>query len=318
MKPLVSIIIPTYNRADLLKNTIESVLEQTYDNWECIIVDDGSTDSTKKLVNEFSTNDSRFLFITKSDGSVKGASSSRNIGLQLSKGEYIQFLDSDDILASNKIEEQIAVLLGESNFTISTCKWGKFTQLNDPITLFEKNADYKNFSNSKEYFDLIGLHGGFFPCHSFLIHKELINLSGYWNENLTMNDDGEFFFRVVLNCDQIIFSTKTYVLYRQNSSSDNLSSLQTADKALSLVDSWKIIENLYHAKYKDLNSAFLNKKKQSVYFEIKRTFPKVISKNKSFFKQQINNDTFALKLMKIKKRVFHRLKIIFNKDAGRF
>lgn len=312
MKPLVSIIIPTYNRASLLRDTIESVMSQTYDNWECIIVDDNSTDSTKELVNEYGKNDSRFLFTTKPDGIAKGASSSRNIGLQLSKGEYIQFLDSDDILASNKIEKQIAVLSGQSNFTISTCKWGKFTQLTDPINLFENNQDYKNFRNSKEYFDLIGLHGGFFPCHSFLIPKELINLSGYWNENLTINDDGEFFFRVVLNCDQIIFVPKTYVLYRQNVSNDNLSSLKTAAKALSLVDSWKIIETLYHAKYKDLNSAFLNKKKESVYFEIKRTFPKIISKNKFFFKKQIKNDTFALKLMKLKKRVFHRLKIIFN------
>lgn len=312
MKPLVSIIIPTYNRASLLRDTIESVMSQTYDNWECIIVDDNSTDSTKELVNEYGKNDSRFLFTTKPDGIAKGASSSRNIGLQLSKGEYIQFLDSDDILASNKIEEQIAVLASQSNFTISTCKWGKFTQLTDPINLFENNQDYKNFRNSKEYFDLIGLHGGFFPCHSFLIHKELIILSGYWNENLTINDDGEFFFRVVLNCDQIIFVPKTYVLYRQNVSNDNLSSLKTAAKALSLVDSWKIIETLYHAKYKDLNSAFLNKKKESVYFEIKRTFPKIISKNKFFFKKQIKNDTFALKLMKLKKRVFHRLKIIFN------
>ncbi|MFQ6601624.1 glycosyltransferase family 2 protein [Flavobacterium sp. C3NV] len=313
MQPLVSIIIPTYNRASLLKDTIDSVMSQTYDNWECIIVDDSSTDSTKELVNEFVINDSRFLFTTKPDGIVKGASSSRNLGLQLSKGEYIQFLDSDDILAPNKIEKQIAVLSGESNFTISTCKWGKFTQLTDPINLFENNHDYKRFSHSKEYFDLIGLHGGFFPCHSFLIHKELINLSGYWNENLTINDDGEFFFRVVLNCDQIIFEPETYVLYRQNISNDNLSSLKTVDKALSLVDSWKIIEALYHAKYKDFNSAFLNKKKLSVYFEIKRTFPEIISKNKTFFKQQIKNDTFALKLMKLKKRVFHRLKIIFNK-----
>lgn len=313
MNPLVSIIIPTYNRANLLRETIESVLAQTYDNWECIIVDDGSTDSTKELVNEFETNDSRFLFNVKPDRIARGASSSRNIGLRLSKGEYIQFLDSDDILASNKIEEQIAILSVQSNFTISTCKWGKFTELNDPVTLFENNQDYRDFRNSKEYFDLIGLQGGFFPCHSFLIPKELINLSGYWNETLTMNDDGEFFFRVVLNCDQIIFAPTTYVLYRQNSSSDNLSSLQTAAKALSLVESWKIIETLYQARYNDFNSTYINKKKQSVYFEIKRTFPKIISKNKPFFKQQIRNDTFALKLAKLKKRVFHRLKIIFNK-----
>nr|WP_199000996.1 glycosyltransferase family A protein [Flavobacterium sp. ASV13] len=313
IKPLVSIIIPTYNRAYILRETIESILMQTYENWECIIVDDRSTDSTKELVNKLTINDNRFLFVTKPNEIVKGASSSRNIGLKLSKGEYIQFLDSDDVLASNKIQEQITVLSGQTNFTISTCKWGKFAQLNDSISLFENNQDYQNFRNSKEYFDLIGLYGGFFPCHSFLIHKELINLSGYWNENLTINDDGEFFFRVLLNCDQIIFVPTAYVLYRESSSNDNLSSLKTLDKALSLMNSWKIIETLYFEKYNDSNSAFLNRKKQSVYFEIKRTFPEIISKNRIFFKQQLKEDTLGLKLMKLKKRIFHRLKIIFNK-----
>lgn len=193
MKPLVSIIIPTYNRAHLIKETIDSVLAQTYMNWECIIIDDRSNDATKAILDEYSTIDNRFIIICKPIELKQGASVSRNFGLKLARGEYIQFLDSDDILADNKIEEQVKILLNESNFTISTCKWGRFNEIKEPISFYENKRDYINFSNAKDYFDLIGLYGSFFPPLNFLMSKELINFSGYWNESLSMNDDGEFF-----------------------------------------------------------------------------------------------------------------------------
>jgi glycosyltransferase involved in cell wall biosynthesis len=312
-KPMVSIIVPVYNRAHLIGETLDSLIAQTYSNWECIIVDDNSSDKIEEKIKSYQENDGRFKLVVKSKEDKKGASASRNIGLKIAKGDYIQFLDSDDILASNKLEEQIRLLLNEEDFVISTCKWGRFDQINESVSLNESSLDYRNFDAIKEYFDLIGLYGGFFPSHSFLINKELIRFSGYWNENLTMNDDGEFFFRILLNCSKIIFANTTYVLYRNNISNENLSLLKTADKALSLINSWKIIESLYYTKYNDPDSAFLNKKKQSIYFEIKREFPEIIRQNKTFFKHQIKNETVLLKIKKLKKRVFHKLKIIFTK-----
>lgn len=308
---LVSIIIPTYNRAQHIRETLDSVLNQTYISWECIIVDDRSSDDTLKIITSYCEKDTRFISIVKSLDFKQGASISRNIGLKMAKGVYVQFLDSDDILADNKLEEQLKLLFTESNFTISTCKWGKFNVLGEPFVVFDNKADYKNFNNIKDYFDLIGLYGGFFPPHNFLVSKELINYSGYWNENLSMNDDGEFFFRLLLNSDKILFSDRTYVLYRNNST-DNLSILNTANKAISLINSWKIIESLYITKFNEINSAYINKKKESVYNELKKQFPKIISQNKDFFKQQINKDTLFLKLKKLKKRIKNRLKIIFR------
>ncbi|BFM42278.1 hypothetical protein CFS9_09190 [Flavobacterium sp. CFS9] len=312
-KPLVSIIIPAYNRAHLIGETLDSLIGQTYSNWECIIVDDNSSDKTEETVKLYQEKDSRFKLVLKSNEDKKGASVSRNIGLKIANGDYIQFLDSDDILAVNKLEEQIHLLSNEDEFVISTCKWGRFDHIGEPFKLNENNPDYRGFDSAKEYFDLIGLYGGFFPSHSFLMNKKLITLSDYWNESLTMNDDGEFFFRVLLNCSKIVFAGNTYVLYRNNVSGENLSLLQTTEKAHSLVNSWKIIESLYYTTYGDSDSAFINKKKQGIYFGIKREFPKVIAENKVFFKQQIKNDTFSLKLAKLKKRIFHKLKIIFEK-----
>lgn len=309
--PLISIIIPTYNRAHLIGETLDSVLAQTYSNWECIVIDDGSTDDTATLLNEYCIKDNRLIFIPKTEDKKKGASISRNLGLKTARGEFIQFLDSDDILAPNKIEVQLDLLQNESKYTISTCKWGKFNVLAESFNLFENNVDYKNFYDVKEYFDLIGLYGGFFPPLNFLVNIELINYSGYWNESLTVNDDGEFFFRILLNSDKILFSDKSYVLYR-NSMEDNLSVLSTKDKALSLVNSWRIIEALYIAKYNDAISIYITKKKSSVYHELKRKFPEIISKNRDFFKQQIKEDTLFLKIKKLKKRIRNRVKIILR------
>lgn len=309
--PLVSIIIPTYNRAQLLGETLDCVLTQTYSNWECIVVDDGSFDETPMILKEYSNKDSRFRYVVKPDGIKKGASISRNLGLKLAKGEFIQFLDSDDILAPNKIEVQLDLLKEESKYTISTCMWGKFNVLSEPLQIFKNNVDYRNFETIKEYFDLIGLYGGFFPPLNFLISRELINYSGHWNESLTVNDDGEFFFRIVLNSEKIVFSDKTYVLYRNNSG-DNLSVLNSENKAISLLNSWRIIETLYVAKYKEVNSIYINKKKSNVYGELKRQYPNIISQNSDFFKLQIKNDTLILKIMKLKKRIVNKLKIFFR------
>ena len=311
MNPLVSIIIPTFNRVHLIGETLDCVLAQTYANWECIVVDDFSTDNTKNIVERYLKKDDRFIFLSKPIGVKKGASISRNLGLKKAKGVYIQFLDSDDILAENKIEEQLKVLLKEGIYTLTTCKWEKFDNLKEDIYINKNKLEYVNFNYVKDYFDFVGLHGGFFPSHSFLMSKELINISGYWNQDITVNDDGEFFFRIILNSDKIIFTDTTYVLYR-NTTINNLSKLDTEIKAISLVNSWKVIEVLYHTKFNDENSHYLNNKKRSIYFELRRLFPKVVSQNKAFFKKQIQGYTIALKFKKLKKRIINRLRIIFK------
>lgn len=95
--PLISIIIPTYNRAHLIGETLDSVLAQTYENWECIIVDDGSSDNTDEVVDVYAKKDSRFKYCHRKS-LPKGASHCRNIGLEKAEGVYCIFLDSDDLL----------------------------------------------------------------------------------------------------------------------------------------------------------------------------------------------------------------------------
>src|SRR5690554_4305055 len=107
--PLVSIIIPAYNRARLIHNTLNSLLAQNYQNWEGIIVDDGSTDQTATVVEQYICQDKRFRLFKRTE-TPKGAPKCRNIGLQRSNGKYIVFLDSDDILFKNALNERVHFL----------------------------------------------------------------------------------------------------------------------------------------------------------------------------------------------------------------
>src|SRR5690606_24561667 len=105
--PLVSIIIPTYNRAHLLGETLDSILAQTYTNWECIIVDDGSTDESQLVFEAYKNKDSRFQFLRRPKTKPKGANACRNLGLENATGDYSVFFDSDDLMAPDLLEIKV-------------------------------------------------------------------------------------------------------------------------------------------------------------------------------------------------------------------
>ncbi len=107
MMPIVTIVIPTYNRAHVIEEALLSIQGQTYTNWECIIVDDGSTDNTLEVLKGFEKKDNRFKIHTRPKNRTKGANACRNIGIEKSQGAYLIFLDSDDTLAKKCLENRI-------------------------------------------------------------------------------------------------------------------------------------------------------------------------------------------------------------------
>ena len=109
--PGVSIIIPTYNRGNLLQGAISSILNQTYKNWELIIVDDRSTDNTKELVRNYMKKDKRIKYVVNEH--KKGPGGARNQGIEIAKGEYIAFLDSDDEWFKHHLKDSVKVLENE-------------------------------------------------------------------------------------------------------------------------------------------------------------------------------------------------------------
>jgi len=107
LAPKVSVIIPTYNRNELVLDAIDSVLEQTFQDFEIIIVDDGSTDNTKTHIENYQKNDARIKYVFQKN---QGVSIARNTGLKAAQGEYIAFLDSDDRFLIDKLEKQVSIL----------------------------------------------------------------------------------------------------------------------------------------------------------------------------------------------------------------
>ena len=223
MNPLVSIIIPIYNSDLYLKETIESAIGQTWPYKEIILINDGSTDKSLAIAKRYECD-----WIKVYSQSNQGASVARNYGLSKAKGDYIQFLDADDLLSKDKIEKQLALINGLDDM-ISFCDTIKFKtkkEFGDVIEL-----DVKQITNPFEL--LLNLYGGFdnpsmITVHSWLTHKNLIEKAGLWNPLLTMDDDGEFFCRVVLQATRVKFCEGTFVYYRKHKN-DSLSS-QTSSK----------------------------------------------------------------------------------------
>ena len=112
---LVSIIIPCYNYGWLLSETLDSVLAQTHQQWECIVIDDGSVDTTRAVAESYGRRDARFRYVYQTNA---GMSAARNRGLLMAEGDYIQFLDADDLLAATKLVIQVQVLTEHPEFDL--------------------------------------------------------------------------------------------------------------------------------------------------------------------------------------------------------
>jgi len=297
MGPLVSIIIPAYNRGHLIGETLDSVYCQTYSNWECIVVDDGSVDNTEDIVSSYSEKDKRFKFYHRPSTWKKGASVCRNYGLEKSKGELIQFLDSDDLLAKNKLEEQVK-LYKPGDLSLITCKWGGFDESSNLSIRFKyKYHTYRNFKKGENLLSSFGNYNEFFPLHVYLIPNCLIDKSGGWNESLTNNDDAEFFARVILNASKIIFSSEASIYYRY-SSTDKLSELNSEQKIISAIESWKLIES--HMKEKNPNSSvkYVRNGKSNLYNSVINNFPGIVAKELVFFNDRKNYNTYFHQILK--------------------
>jgi glycosyltransferase involved in cell wall biosynthesis len=226
MRPLVSIIVPAWNTQNYIGMTIESILNQSYKNLQIIIVNNGSTDETENIVREYT--DDRIEIISLEEN--KGANYAREIGLNYSKGDYIQYLDSDDLLSNCKIENQLKYLIGKN----SEIAFGDSVFFLDNENPLMKAAEPNNmfyYTSSDPISFILNLYGlnnrgGMIPIHAWLCPKDLLIKSGEWNPDLTVDDDGEYFCRVVLNSKKIHYVEDSSVFYRKYTSRKSLSKEQ--------------------------------------------------------------------------------------------
>ena len=165
MDYLVSIIVPTYNACEYIQQTISSVLFQTYHNWELLIIDDCSSDNTISIVKEFAESNPRIRYFSTNQN-TGSPSQPRNIGIEQAKGDYIAFLDSDDIWLPNKLEEQLA-FMQEYGYDFVYSNYEKMTwdgKREQRIVKVKGSASYKDILKTNEI-----------PCLTVLLRRELLN-----------------------------------------------------------------------------------------------------------------------------------------------
>lgn len=245
--PLISIIIPTFNRNELLFETLNSVLYQSYKNWECLIIDDGSEDSTKNIANGFCDADHRFKYYYGPSFQLMGSAACRNFGFYRSKGDYIQFLDDDDLISGQKIELQVMALEIDNPNAIVTCEWDKFDFHKDDRPSQWLDI-YRNFDNVDEFLISLSYCHTYMPIHTYLLPRRLILSSGCWNETLKINQDGEFMCRVFTKMSKVIFAPGAKAYYRQQSK-NKISSLNSSIKIKHARNSWNLIENHFKNRF---------------------------------------------------------------------
>lgn len=212
---LISIIIPTYNRSDYLTDCLNSVVNQTYKHWECLVIDDGSSDDTDLVVKSFVNSDSRIKFFKRTENYKPGGCGARNYGLDLSAGDYINWFDSDDVMLPEFLEFKIEILEPQLNMMITSHKVVD-EQLNfiKLVDLEIQKTIFKDYLLWKENFPVI--------THDILFKKDfLVKNSFRFNEDILRGQETELFRRIFLKTypEDYKINSKPGFLYRQHAGS---------------------------------------------------------------------------------------------------
>jgi len=209
---LVSIIVPCYNQAQFLPETLDSVLAQTYQNWECILVNDGSTDNTETIAKSYCKKDYRFKYLFKANG---GLSSARNAGINEAKGEYLQFLDSDDLILPEKLATQVSFLNGNPTSDICLSRYKLFSNnrnntFDTPLSVLPYNCSLNGFLFSWNV-DFV------FPPVSYLIKAEFLQHNKIrFNEGIKAWEDWLFLVQVTIAGAKFGVTEDYLSLYRRH------------------------------------------------------------------------------------------------------
>jgi len=226
--PLVSVCIPAYNCSGFLQKTLDCLCRQSHGHLEIIIVNDGSTDDTLAIAKGY--NDIRIIVVDTMNG---GAAKARNIAYQHATGDYIIFFDADDYVPTDFIQQQLNAI-NQRNNVVALAAWGRF--YNDDTSTYKPEplpAQDMLFSEWINYY--------WYNCNPMtnpgrvIIPAAIIEKAGLWNESLSLNDDLEFFTRIFLQAEKIIFNPAAKFYYR--SGVNGLSAIKGFDAYQSLYNS---------------------------------------------------------------------------------
>ena len=225
MKPLVSILIPAFNAQETLADAVTSALRQTWPRKEIVIVDDGSRDHTLSVARRFAGRD--VAVVTQAN---QGAAATRNHAFSLCQGDYVQWLDADDLLAPDKVARQMDALEhGAGPRTLLSSAWAWF--MHRPRTAdFVATPLWCDLSPAEWLLRKMSLNLHM-QTATWLVSRELTEAAGPWNTQLLGDDDGEYFCRVLMASEGTRFSPRAKVFYRRPGAS-NLSYIGRSDRKM--------------------------------------------------------------------------------------
>lgn len=213
---LISIIVPIFNTEKHLHQCLDSILSQSYGNFECLLINDGSTDASASICREYIAKDARFRYFEKENG---GVSSARNLGIERSGGAYITFIDSDDWIEFDYLEVLYAAIIQETaDISVSTYRTYEMSKNQWLFHAFKRVEHQKVFSRQELLNQLMFLYSldssyGFVSCK--LVRKSILN--GIWfNESTHLGEDMEFWFKLYLIAEKSVFSNRDTYVYRRD------------------------------------------------------------------------------------------------------
>lgn len=235
--PKVSILIPLYNSENYISETIESSLMQTWENKEILIVDDGSTDNSYQVAKSFES-DIIKVFRQKN----QGACVARNFAFEKSTGDYIQYLDADDLMTPEKIEKQMTYFQKYGDEICTSCKSVRFI---DDINENQNTGLQvsKDYAEPLDYMVDTWELGDYLGIHAWLISRKIVEKAGVWDKELKRFQDGEFIIRVMAKIQQVKFVPDCEVYYRDTPSSISKGNYEEIEKS-SYIALTKVIENV--------------------------------------------------------------------------
>jgi glycosyltransferase involved in cell wall biosynthesis len=208
MSPLVSVIIPCRNGAAWLDAAIESCLSQTWQRLEVVVVDDASNDGSREIARRYQARG-----VVALDSPRRGASAARNTGLRHAVGDFIQFLDADDVLDPEKIRVQVERLAHAPAGAVASGAWARF-RAQPSAAVFAAEPVWRDFLAPEEFLIASWLGGGMMANFAWLSPRAVLERAGPWDETLSLVDDGEYFCRVLLAASAVVFCGDARGFYR--------------------------------------------------------------------------------------------------------
>jgi len=298
---LVSIIVPVYNAEKFLSQTLDSIINQTFENWECIIVDDGSIDSSASIANSFCEGDNRFKYYYQENS---GPSVARNKGIDLARGEYLQFLDADDVIAPDRLDIMISAYeeneqliyysnlrLGEENNIFSTAK----------MSLPANLAHEMGFAEFYKYFGR-----KFIIIPACVLFPSNIFKTCRWNNKLSFSEDLDLYLCILNTGIKFKYIDKELVIYRNTSGSLSKNAIKVIESNFEIFAKWfkkkytfTYINNYLNLILKNVFLILTHKTRKFVFYFPKHSFYLM---NLVLFVYFLFPMYFIYKLFEIKKR----------------